>query len=259
MIGLLEPLFRGAWAPYGETLACAAQPPADALRVADLLCDPALLANALRRHAAHLGASGDLRPVASVWSLHYLWALLPPVVAAASVLQHAFPVLPTQMSVTLNGAGEPTCFYIPDEGATCAGAGTASRFDGLLRGHLQPLFAALSRQARVAPKILWGNAARYLDSIFEQALRLAHDAPAIAQDREHLLNMPVWADGSNNPLHTRQREAMHIEEDGGASAITLHRQCCLYYLLPGEGYCHACPLAPQYAKGPKLRAAAPAA
>ena len=35
-------------------------------------------------------------------------------------------------------------------------------------------------------------------------------------------------------------------EDGAATTITLHRQCCLFYRLPGQGYCGACPLAPEH-------------
>jgi hypothetical protein len=84
MIGLLEPLFQGDLAPHGEALQCAPQPPADALRVADLVRSPELLGRLLRLHAAHLGVEGkDLRAVASAWSLGYLGLLLPPVSASA--------------------------------------------------------------------------------------------------------------------------------------------------------------------------------
>lgn len=243
MIALLEPIFQGDWAQYGETLVCAARPPARDLHVADLLCDPRLLAGVLRRHARHLGAE-DLRPVASAWSLSYLWALLPPVVAAASVLQHGFPVAPEQMSVTLNDDGEPVCFYIPDEGAPLAGTDTVTRYGPLLRQHLQPLFIELSRQTRLATKILWGNAARYLEPILEQAL-LSGPAPEITQDLDQLLRQRTWPDGRANPLFIRQREVVRLE-GGKPATLKLHRQCCLYHLLPDEGYCGACPLAPEH-------------
>ena len=42
-----------------------------------------------------------LAALASVWSLTYLWRLLPPVVAAASVLQRVLPVDTTQARLAL--------------------------------------------------------------------------------------------------------------------------------------------------------------
>lgn len=254
MIARLEPIFRGDWAPYSESLACTPCPPADALRVADLLGDATLLAGLLRRHALHLGCS-DLRPVASAWSLHYLWALLPPIVAGASLLGHAFPVRPEEMHVQFDADGEALRFHVSDEGCPRPDADTAARYDALLWQHLDPLFTALSRLARVAPKILWGNAARYLGSIFEQGLALSGRAPCIVRDHDQLLERPTWPDGRINPLHTPRRQALDSGEGGHVTPVTLHRQCCLYYLLPGEGYCVACPLSPRYRK---LKGAAPA-
>lgn len=84
MIPLLMPLFQGEWMPYGETLACATRWPCDTIPVSRLIRDEMELGEAIRLHARHRGVIGkDLRAVASVWSLEYLWALLPPVVAAA--------------------------------------------------------------------------------------------------------------------------------------------------------------------------------
>jgi hypothetical protein len=33
---------------------------------------------------------------------------------------------------------------------------------------------------------------------------------------------------------------------GRAHTVKLHRQCCLFHLLPREGYCGACPLSPAH-------------
>lgn len=256
MIPLLQPLFKGAWAPLAEALVCADSPPLDALPVAALLREPRLIDDCLRQHAQLLGVTGtDLRATASSWCLAYLDALLPPMVAAASVLQHVFPAQPEAIAVRLGDGAVPQAFYIGHEGIARPGTDTAARFGPLIETHLAPLFAALTRQARVAPKILWGNLARRLEGIFDQALQLTGDAPPIAHDRDHLLRAPLWHDGLPNPMHHPQRTVIRIHTD---TPLTLHRQCCLCYLLPGQDYCGACPLAPQFQPPHrKLSAAAP--
>lgn len=241
---LLSPLFRGEWATYGEALVCSAHGPAGALQVSRLIRDEPLLADLIRQHARHLGIKGDdLRAAASAWSMDYLSALLPPVAAAASVLQHVFPMRAEHVAVELNDAGTPTRFHIAQVGASMAGEPMAVRYGPLLWHHLEPLFAAITRQTRLPEKILWANAARYVQIILDQALALTGNAPHVAADHRALLNEPRWPDGRPNPLYARQRETRRIE-DGAPVTIRLHRQCCLYYRLPGHSFCGACPLDP---------------
>jgi ferric iron reductase protein FhuF len=247
VIPLLEPLFQGAWAPLGEALVCAARPPAAAVPVHRLIDEPALLDDLLRRHARHLGVidaqltGTDLRAAASSWCFAYLDALLPPVVAAASVLQQVFPTGPHEMQVLFDDTeAVPRSFHIGHAGAPQPGTDAATRLAPLVDAHLAPLFAQLARCSRIAPKILWGNLARRLDGIFEQALALTGHAASIALDRDTLLNQPLWHDGRPNPLLPRQRP-----HPKASRTIPLHRQCCLFYRLPGEDYCSACPLLPQ--------------
>ncbi len=179
-------------------------------------------------------------------------------VAAASLLQHGFPVEPEQIRVSLDANGEATRFYIPDEGRALPGTDTATRYAPLIWRHLQPLFATLNQQTRVASKILWSNTARRMEPLLDQAILLADEAAPIAKDREHLLRRPRWPHGQQqpiNPLYSPQRSVL-VTEDDRPVPMTLHRQCCLYHLLPGEDYCSACPLAPQHRK---LKGAAPSA
>jgi ferric iron reductase protein FhuF len=246
VIPLLEPLFQGAWAPLGEALVCAARPPANAVPVHRLIDEPAWLDDLLRRHARHLGVidaelrGTDLRAAASSWCFTYLDALLPPVVAAASVLQQVFPTGPHEMQVVFDDTeAVPRSFHIGHAGTPQPGTDAATRLAPLVDAHLAPLFAQLAQRARLAPKILWGNLARRLDGIFEQALALTGHAASVALDRDTLLNQPLWHDGRPNPLLPRQRPHPDAPRD-----ITLHRQCCLFYLLPAQDCCSACPLAP---------------
>ena len=253
LIPLLKPIFQGALAPFGERLQCAATVPSDAVRIEDLLQHDTLLALMHRQAGFRRSTGSDLRAVASAWTLEYLGALLPPVVAAASVLQHVFPMSASQVWVRLDGEGDPVTFHIRDMGESRAGTGTAQRYGPLLWLHLQPLFTALGELTRVAPKILWGNAARNFESVLDQALALTGAAAPILRDREHLLQSPDWPQDREgrpctNPLHGRQR-VVHRLQEGRHAPLKLHRQCCLNHLLPGERHCGACPLAPQYRQG----------
>ena len=246
MIPLLAPLFQGEIAAYGETLALASRWPDDGLEITRLLDGSGALEEAIQRHATHLGVKDqDLRAAASAWSLEYLGALLPPVVAAASVLEHRFPMRPDQVAVTLNPIGVPTRFHIVELGMPMPRTSTTRRYADLLDQHLAPLFDAIRRQTRLAPKILWGNVARSLDAIFEHALELVPTASQVAADREQLLLQPLDAHGRPNPRYRRQRQAIQIV-DGEVQSLTLYRQCCLLYRLPDGGYCGPCPLSPAY-------------
>jgi ferric iron reductase protein FhuF len=259
MISLLSSLFSGDWADYGKSLVCTTQPPSEALTVSKLLAEPAHLDAALSRVAGHLKTS-DLRPVACVWYEHYLNALLPSITAAATLLRHAIPVLPGQLSLSMNQQGYPVTFYIDNEGRSfydsavdnsinIDGAG-ATHYRIFLEQHLSLLTDCLHRQAKVPKKILWGVAAREFEPLFrEAALKVTGTAAAdrVKRDREYLLYRSHWPDGDVNPLFTPLRQAV-LRQNGQSRTITLHRQCCLIYLLPDTGYCNACPLAPQYRK-----------
>jgi ferric iron reductase protein FhuF len=256
MIPILEPLFEGDdLRPFGERLQCAPAAPAGAVRVADLLAPEALM-DVMRRNARFRRSDGrDLRPIASAWSLDYLAALLPPVIAAATVLEQVFPTGADETWVVLDDDGNPLSFHILHMGTPMPGTAAAVRYAPLLWQHLAPLFETLARLTRLAPKILWGNAAREFDVVFEQALALT-GLPAIAEDWTRLVRDPVWParhcgaepmprPAFDNPLHGRQREVRMLHGDH-YDMVKLHRQCCLYHLLPGEDYCGACPLAPAH-------------
>jgi ferric iron reductase protein FhuF len=243
MIPVLEPLLRGEWAAYGDTLDCASHLPSSAIPVSRFLSDDALLGDAIRRYAIHLGVTGDdLRAAASAWSRVYLWALLPATAAAASVLQHRFPVRANEIAMSLNSVGEPICFHILHQGRPMPNASPAERYGPLLEENLAPLFEAVGKQTRLTQKVLWGNAARCLEAVLHQALALTGDADHVAEDIAALLRQPTRMDGRSNPLCARRRMS-HRVENGVATAISLHRECCLFYRLPGQGYCGACPLA----------------
>ncbi|NVM79152.1 ferric iron reductase protein FhuF [Duganella sp. SG902] len=248
MMTVLAPIFRGEWAPYGAALSCASPPPS-AVPLSELIASPALLRQALAAHGRQCG-SDAMRPVASAWSRHYLDALLPPVVVAATLLRHRFELAPARLLVDLDAAGAVQRFYLPDQGRPYANAELPGRYRQLLDAHLAPLFGALAALSGVPLKILWGNAARYIDSVLSHAAplepRLGHPG-LVASDRHALLDNPLSAASEPNPLYTRRRRAT-LNVDGATVTHTLHRQCCLVYLLPGREFCECCPLDPRYSR-----------
>jgi ferric iron reductase protein FhuF len=241
MIPLLAPLFQGDWAAFGAGLSCA-PPPAGAIRLDRLLHEPGRLDAVLRLHARHLGVD-DLRPVSTGWLLDYCWMLLPPFAVAATMLHRRLPLAPQQAWLAIDLDGHPERLYLAHDGDAMPDTSTAERYGELLRSHLPPLVAALARHGRVAERLLWGNAARRLDAVFEQILIATGNAGHCAQDAHALLQQPRWADGLPNPLQGPRR-IFHQQVGGVATRVELHRECCLCYMLPQDGYCTACPLAP---------------
>ncbi|MNT03566.1 hypothetical protein D3C72_1381090 [compost metagenome] len=71
----------------------------------------------------------------------------------------------------------------------------------------------------------------------------------MAADLEHLLHRPTWpqpcGEARDNPMFMPARRGVRVA-DRSAPPVTLHRQCCLYYLVPRLGYCGACPLSPEF-------------
>ncbi|WP_111876855.1 siderophore-iron reductase FhuF [Paracidovorax anthurii] len=252
MIPLLQPLFQGDLAPFGERLQCAAQPP-DGAVPATGLCDPATLGDLLRRYATHVwkldaAAQQDLRPLASTWTLRYLAALVPPVAAAASVLEHVFPVALEDVWIRFDAQGLVVDFHLCALGHSEPGSSTATRYAPLILGHCAPLFAAMERHARLPAKVSWSNAARHLEAVLEQTAALAPQMPGIARDAAALLQAPEWASQPPraNPMYREPRVVRIARQDGGCDDVPLHRECCLYHLLPGDGYCGRCPLDPRH-------------
>ncbi|MFJ4200131.1 (2Fe-2S)-binding protein [Streptomyces sviceus] len=99
-------------------------------------------------------------------------------------------------------------------------AGTVA--DVVLRGHLEPLAAALHAEYRLAGGLLWGNAGSALAGAARQLLGVRPDLSARTRD----LTAGLLA----HPLLTGTLD----------SATLRRRSCCLYYRLPEGGVCGDC-------------------
>ncbi|AGT08270.1 siderophore-iron reductase FhuF [Paracoccus aminophilus] len=176
---------------------------------------------------------GAARPaVSSLWSQHYFALLCLPLIAAA--LPHDEPVAgaPEQIEMICDEIGRPVALRL------CAGSPQATSWDEtpldpLLQGHLLPMVAAIARAGGISARVLWGNAAHYIEwligALKEQG-RLSETGQRGAELFLHRLSLP---DGQPNPL----RDAIHYQGLPPAPECRSRKTCCLRYLLPNVPTC----------------------
>lgn len=99
----------------------------------------------------------------------------------------------------------------------------------VLHGHLEPLAAALRARHRLAPGLLWGNAASALASTGRLLMTWARDhSRTEAAERARELTAHLLA----HPL---------LDRAGTLTGTAFRRRsCCLYYRVPGGGVCGDC-------------------
>jgi ferric iron reductase protein FhuF len=178
------------------------------------------------------------RALLSLWSRHYFFRLIPPVVLTLLLAHRDWPLDLRHSGVRLNGEGLPDLVALPEPGATRSAPDCSfARFAPLVQDHLAPLIQALAPAAGLAPRVLWANAAGY----FSWAVRQLAEDPALppgcAAPGLAVLHSPLCPDGSPNPLF----EPMRVQQ-GPRGPQPYRKVCCLLYQLPGRGECSSCPL-----------------
>ncbi|MFE9740436.1 (2Fe-2S)-binding protein [Streptomyces sp. NPDC006477] len=97
----------------------------------------------------------------------------------------------------------------------------------IIEAHLVPLHAALRRDGRVSPRLLWGNAGSALAGALRELTRWAHahGRPDVAERAAALVSGLLG----------------HPDLAGTVRGPRLRRaSCCLYYRCPGGGLCGDC-------------------
>jgi len=124
----------------------------------------------------------------------------------------------------------PTGRALPAPDDPASGAAVAARLDEVVR----PLLDAVGAEAGVPPQVLWGNVSSALAgsvrSLATERPDTLADAAALAAD---VVARPPLAG-----LGSFVAEPSHPTGLGFA-----RRTCCLYYRVPGGGYCADCVLA----------------
>lgn len=175
-----------------------------------------------------------LRGLLSLWSRYYFYRLIPPLVLTLLQGHRQWPLHLRDSGVVLDETGLPATIALPDSGPACAApADPFARFAPLVQDHLAPLIAHLAATARLAPRVLWANAAGYFAWAVRQVAEDPTLAPGTAAPGLVLVHSATLPDGTANPLFEPMRP------QGGQS---YRKVCCLLYLLPDRRECPYCPL-----------------
>lgn len=202
------------------------------------LRDRAFLDDALARFAAGF-PEADPRAVASYWSLWYFNGLIVPTVAVTLRLERTLPVSLDRVRLLVDEAsGTVPAIRLPDPGMDGIGEMPFEPFRGLIRHHLAPLVAAVSHQWRLAPRLLWANAAHYLEWTLAELARDEEEPSEAVDMSRRLVSAERWPDGWTNPMAGAIR---YVDEGGGC--VRRRRVCCLRHRIPSVEGCGAlCPL-----------------
>ncbi|MBC2866805.1 (2Fe-2S)-binding protein [Streptomyces mexicanus] len=110
-----------------------------------------------------------------------------------------------------------------------AGGDAASVAEAVLHGHLRPLAAALRARHRLAPGLLWGNAASALAGAARQLARSAHE-----------LGRPDTGERARTLAARILTHPLLVGTGTVTGTDFRRRSCCLYYRVPGGGVCGDC-------------------
>jgi ferric iron reductase protein FhuF len=192
----------------------------------------------------------DRRALVSQWSRFYFVKLIVPTVAANLVLGHELPVSVDRLEVILGDDGLPEAFRLPHEGKpfTCQPEGPFERFEALLEGNLAPVVEGWNQQVRLSRKVLWNNAANYLEWLIGAMAGLGVPAAMLA-DGNRLIEWEHRPDGRRNPMY---RPVCYVKRATGPSLLRQRRQCCIRYRLPDLALCENCPHIDRPPKGARL-------
>ncbi|WP_372021859.1 siderophore-iron reductase FhuF (plasmid) [Tistrella mobilis] len=219
-----------------------AEDPADPTpTVARLLARPDL-ADILTRRCGAAAAPAIRRAAASMWSQYYCGVVGVPVVAAAMLAGRRLPITPDSCRIACNPAGQPCGFRIAADDDLAPADDPLAVIDSLIRDHLLPVFDHLAEAGRMAPRLLWCNAASILVWAARVGAEIRGDAALAAHARARLLDHDEIADGLANPLKGMLIPRPPEEVQPGEGAFR-RKICCLRYQLDGFADCGTlCPL-----------------
>lgn len=246
-IRALAPLFVGDFEHYRDILVLPDDPRL-AIPVRELITTDGLAW--LLEHYRRFQPGDDRRALVSQWSRTYFVKLIVPTVAANMVLGHELPVALDKLEVILGDDGLPEAFRLPHEGQPFESKpeGPFERFKELLDGNFEPLIEGWNQQVKLSRKVLWNNAANYVEWLVHAMAGLGLPAEMLA-DGKQLIESERRPDGGKNPMFSPVR---YVERSSGPSPLRQRRQCCIRYRLPELALCENCPHIDKPPKGAQL-------
>ncbi|MFB9222630.1 siderophore-iron reductase FhuF [Paracoccus cavernae] len=193
------------------------------------IADEAVLSPLIDRFAAHQPDS-PRHALVSLWSQYYFATLCLPLMA--QVLANGRDRIAVgDSAVVLDGEGKPAALRIAATQAVCAPCETP--LDPLLCDHLVPVTRALAALGGISDKVIWGNAAHYLEWFIGWLESRGCLPEATMAGLSRFLERDRLPDGWANPLKGA------IRYEGGRAVPELRRRkvCCLRYVIPGMVTC----------------------
>lgn len=214
-----------------------APPDAEIVPVATLLL-PDKFKALIDRGARHFPKNTDRRALSSYWSQFYLSTALIGAALCWLTTRRTLSFGIERTSVVIDKATTaPQAFLLPDLGELAKDETLAAAMLPLIRDHIDPLLAAIAREAKLSRRVLWTNAASYLAWIVEEAGQ--HFKDEAGADAGRLLANSHWHDGQKNHMHATIRFGV----DANGNGLGYRRTCCLRYRIPGVAGCgQTCPL-----------------
>jgi ferric iron reductase protein FhuF len=234
VIESLAPIFQGPLA-FARDVLCLPGPALSGEAIpCSALAEPGVMRGLLDRYAVQHGGA-DRRAVASMWTQFYAARLIYPVLAANLLLGRDLPLAPEETLLLLSDDGSPRGFCLAHEGSRLATVGL-ERFTSLVRGHLEPMVAAVAAEGRISPRLVWNNIGVRFASVAEIGARQGLISAAAEADIAALLEQACWPDGTPNPVFQPYRSCTGEPE-------RRRKLCCLRYLLPDfQGCGSSCPV-----------------
>lgn len=233
MIPALRPINFGGLRDFSHTLVLP-DDPRPGIPGPHLL-DAQVMDRLLSAAAAHIG-EGDLRARMSLWSIDYVHYLMPLPVVASLVLNRQLAVGLEDIELIVDDEAMPAAIRLRDGGRFRLGRDPYVNFAPMIRGHLEPLFAAWAAFSGLSPRVFWANAGNLYEAIVSGLERTPVLPSRLTRRARHLISDEQWPDGWRNPL----RNPVLYRPDR-PNMQRWRRVCCVRYLIPRYNYCSNCP------------------
>ncbi|MFC7642539.1 (2Fe-2S)-binding protein [Streptosporangium lutulentum] len=202
------------------------------LPLTELLTGPSVLSGRIAEVARRLGTTEDL-VAASIFFQGLAARLWSPVIGAAVTRGVLVDLAPDRAFWRPTPSGPLPLRVAHPEGWEITDPNRAAEpiYRVVVTGLLEPLARTTREVTKIAPGLLWGNAASALAGTVQAIARRhpGHAAGASALGRE-LLSTGVLEGGGE------------LAEPAPGHSFFVRRSCCLYYRLPGGGMCGDCAL-----------------
>lgn len=247
-IPALAPLFIGDFEHYRDVLVLPGDDNREGIPGLDLITSEGV--ERLLRQYRQFQPGDDRRALISQWSRFYFVRLIVPVVGANLVLGRELPIALDQIEIILGDDGLPVAFRLPHEGHTHTRApdGPFERFRALVDQNLAPLIDGWNREVKLSRKVLWNNAANYLEWLIG-AMGALGLPEAMLSDGRQLVDLENRPDGARNPL---AKPVRYVSRGEGNPPLRQRTQCCIRYRLPNLTLCENCPHIDRPPKGARL-------